>query len=91
MKQRNPGLDLSHRKTRKRLLLVQMEHTAPWNELLAFIAPEAPVAKSGLPQLLIKAMLCIHFLLQWFGLSDVVTGEALFDGSLYRDLPDRAA
>ena len=100
MKQKNLGLDLSNRKTRKRVLLDEMERAVPWAELLALIAPHAPVAKTGRPPFPIEAMLRIHFLQQWFGLSDVAMEEALFDVPLYREfaglggmsrIPDRVS
>jgi transposase, IS5 family len=100
MKQANLGLDLSNRKTRKRVLLDEMERAVPWRELLALIAPHAPVARTGRPPFPIEAMLRIHFLQQWFGLSDVAMEEALYDTPLYREfaglggiarLPDRVS
>ncbi len=100
MMQKTLGLDFSNRKTRKRVLLDEMERAAPWTELLALISPHAPVAKTGRPPIPIESMLRIHFLQQWFGLSDVAMEEALFDVPLYREfaglggmrrIPDRVS
>jgi IS5 family transposase len=37
MKQKDLGLDLSNRRTRKQTLLDEMEQVMPWGELLALI------------------------------------------------------
>ena len=84
MKQKDLGLDLSNRRTRKQILLDEMEHVMPWGELLALITPHAPVAKTGRPPFDLAMMLRIHCLQQWFGLSDLGAEEALFETSFYR-------
>jgi IS5 family transposase len=84
MKQTDLGLDMSTRRTRKQILLDEMEHVMPWGELLALIAPHAPVAKTGRPPFNLAMMLRIHCLQQWFGLSDLAAEEALFEAGFYR-------
>jgi len=100
MKQEDLGLELSKRKTRKRVFLDDMERVVPWSELLAVIAPHAPVAKTGRPPFALEILLRIHFMQQWFGLSDMAMEEALFDVALYREfaglgrmsrIPDRVS
>lgn len=100
MKQKDLGLDLSTRRTRKQILLDEMEQVMPWGELLALIAPHAPVAKTGRPPFDLALMLRIHCLQQWFGLSDLGAEEALFETGFYRDfagisgtqrIPDRVS
>ncbi|NDH69030.1 MAG: IS5/IS1182 family transposase, partial [Gammaproteobacteria bacterium] len=49
MKQTDLGLDLSTRRTRKQILLDEMNQVMPWRDLLSLIAPHAPVAKTGRP------------------------------------------
>jgi transposase, IS5 family len=91
MKQPSLGLDLSTKKTRKREFLEEMNRVVPWPELVALIEPHSPRAKTGRPPFAIETMLRIHFLQQWFGLSDLAMEEALFDVPLYREfalLPD---
>jgi len=91
MKQTSLSLDLSTKKTRKREFLEEMNRVVPWGELVALIEPHSPRAKTGRPPFAIEAMLRIHFLQQWFGLSDPAMEEALFDVPLYREfalLPD---
>src|SRR5574337_719388 len=100
MKQRDLGLSLSTRRTRKTVFLDEMNRVVPWAELLALIEPHAPRAKTGRPPFALEVMLRIHFLQQWFGLSDLAMEEALFETALYRDfvglsgaerIPDRVS
>ena len=49
MKQKDPGLDLSTRRTRKQILLDEMAQVMPWGKLLALITPHAPMARTGRP------------------------------------------
>jgi IS5 family transposase len=91
MKQTSLGLDLSTKKTRKREFLEEMNRVVPWAELVALVEPHSPRAKTGRPPFAIETMLRIHFLQQWFGLSDPAMEEALFDVPLFREfalLPD---
>ena len=62
MKQKDLGLDLSIRRTRKQTLLDEMEQVMPWSELLALIALHAPIAKTGRPPFDLAMMLRIHCL-----------------------------
>jgi transposase, IS5 family len=100
MKQQDLGLNLSKRRTRKAVFLDEMNLVVPWTELLALIAPHAPRAKTGRPPFALETMLRIHFIQQWFGLSDLAMEEALFETALYRDfvgltsaerIPDRVS
>lgn len=45
-----------------------MERVVPWQELLALIAPHAPLKTTDLKPFPIEAMLSVYFLQQWFGL-----------------------
>jgi len=85
MKQTDLNLDLTNRRTRKRVFLDEMERVVPWKEFMALIAPHAPTKATGRKPFPIEAMLRIHFLQQWFGLSDVAMEEALYDVPLYRE------
>ena len=84
-KQAELGLDLSTKRARKAVFLDEMELVVPWRELLALIAAASPVASTGRPPFAHETMLRIHFLQQWFGLSDLAMEEALFETPLYRD------
>ena len=100
MKQQDLGLNLSKRRTRKAVFLDEMNLVVPWSELLALIAQHAPRAKTGRPPFVLETMLRIHFIQQWFGLSDLAMEEALFETALYREfvglssverIPDRVS
>ncbi|MGH6611325.1 MAG: IS5 family transposase [Burkholderiaceae bacterium] len=85
MKQLGLGLNLSTKKTRKREFLEQMERVVPWAVLVQIVEPHYPKAKTGRPPIGIETMLRIHYLQQWFGLSDPAMEEALHDVPLYRE------
>ena len=84
-KQADLGLNLSTRRTRKAVFLDEMELVVPWRELVALIAAASPVATTGRPPFAHEAMLRIHFLQQWFGLSDQAMEDALFEVPIYRE------
>ncbi len=79
------GFELVTKRTRKREFLDEMNLVVPWAELVALIEPHAPAGKSGRPPFAVATMLRIHFLQQWFGLSDPAMEEALHDMPLYRE------
>jgi IS5 family transposase len=77
------GFELVTKRTRKREFLEEMNLVVPWNELLALIEPFAPLGKTGRPPFASATMLRIHFMQQWFGLSDPAMEEALHDTPLF--------
>jgi transposase, IS5 family len=80
------GFELFSKRTRKRVFLDEMNLVVPWTELISLIEPYAPSgtsAKGGRPAFGVETMLRIHFMQQWFGLSDPAMEEALHDVSLY--------
>ena len=79
------GFELVTKRTRKREFLDEMEQVVPWAELLALIEPHAPKGKTGRPPFPLSGMLRIHFMQQWFGLSDPAMEEALHEVPLYRE------
>jgi IS5 family transposase len=85
MKQADLGLNLSSKRTRKRVFLDEMERVVPWGQLIELIEPHYPKAKTGRPPFGIAVMLRIHFVQQWFGLSDPAMEEALHDTPMYRE------
>ncbi|SMG61314.1 IS5 family transposase [Paraburkholderia susongensis] len=85
MTQPGLGLDLSTKRTRKREFLDEMRRVVPWSRLIALIEPHYPVGKTGRPPFPIATMLQIHFMQQWFGLSDPAMEEALYDVPMYRE------
>jgi IS5 family transposase len=64
MKQTDLNLDLSNRRTRKRMFLDEMERVVPWKEFVALIEPFAPTKATGRKPFPIEAMLRIHLLQQ---------------------------
>ena len=85
MKQADLGLNLSTKRTRKREFLDEMNRVVPWAALVALVIPHAPTGRRGRPPFPVETMLRIHFMQQWFGLSDPAMEEALFDVPLYRE------
>jgi IS5 family transposase len=77
--------NLSLKKTRKQVFLDQMEHVVPWAALVELIAPYYPEGKTGRPPFSLVTMLRIHFIQQWFTLSDPAMEEAFFDTPLCRE------
>jgi transposase, IS5 family len=85
MKQADLGLNLSTKRTRKHEFLDEMDVVVPWAALVELIQPFAPEGKKGRPPYPVEAMLRVHCLQQWFGLSDPAMEEALFEVPLYRE------
>jgi transposase, IS5 family len=77
------GFELAAKRTRKREFLDEMNLVVPWAELVSLIEPHAPSGKTGRPPFAVLTMLRIHFMQQWFGLSDPAMEEALHDTPLY--------
>ena len=79
------GFELVTKRTRKRVFLDEMNLVVPWTELVDLIRPFAASGtgvKGGRPPFAVETMLRIHFLQQWFGLSEPAMQEALHDVSL---------
>jgi len=85
MKQADLGLNLATKRTRKREFLDEMNRVVPWSELQALVSPYAPAGKKGRRPFAIETMLRIHFMQQWFTLSDPAMEEALHDVPLFRE------
>ena len=81
------GFERKTKRTRKRAFLDEMNLVVPWAELVSLIAPHSPTrsAKGGRPPFAVETMLRIHFLQQWFNLSDPAMEEALYDTPMFRE------
>lgn len=81
------GFERKTKRTRKREFLDEMNLVVPWSELVALIAPHTPRpgAKGGRPPFAVEPMLRLHFLQQWFNLSDPGMEEALYDTPMFRE------
>lgn len=78
--------DLGGRKrTRREVFLAEMEQVVPWKSLLALIEPHYPkLGRPGRQPYALVTMLRIHFLQQWYALSDPAMEEALIDTAVMR-------
>lgn len=85
MKQTQLDMHLCTKRTRKQEFLDEMERVVPWAALVARLAPYYPEGRSGRPPFALETMLRVHFMQQWFGLSDPAMEEAFFDTPLYRE------
>jgi transposase, IS5 family len=85
MKQIDLGLSLTTKRTRKREFLFEMDRVVPWAALVELIAPYYPEGRQGRPPFALETMLRVHFMQQWFTLSDPAMEEAFFDVPVYRE------
>ena len=83
-----PGLRDAMKKkvTRREQFLAEMEAVVPWSRLLALIVPHYPKAgpKGGRPPMPLETMLRVHFLQNWYALSDPMAEERLYDSEAIR-------
>jgi len=86
------------KRTRREVFLAEMDQVVPWKALLALIDPHYPkMGRPGRQPYALTTMLRIHFLQQWYALSDPAMEEALVDTPAMRrfaqlgglnDIPD---
>jgi len=67
------------KQTRREVFLAEMDRAVPWRQLEALIEPHYPKVGGGRPPYALSAMLRIHCLQQWYGLSDPAMEEALYE------------
>lgn len=81
------GFERKTKRKCKREFLDEMNLVVPWAELVSLIATHAPQPgpQGGRPPFAVDTMLRIHFLQQWFNLSDPAMEEALYDTALFRE------
>ena len=73
------------KRTRKEIFLAEMDKVVPWAELLALIAPHYPkMGRPGRQPYALVTMLRVHFLQQWYALSDPAMEEALYETTILR-------
>jgi IS5 family transposase len=80
------GLEKYSKTTRRAQFLAEMDRVVPWAQLCALIEPHYPKAspEGGRPAVPLERMLRIHFLQQWFNLSDPAVEDALYDSTAMR-------
>ncbi|MDR0771012.1 MAG: IS5 family transposase [Burkholderiales bacterium] len=68
------------KQTRREKFLTEMDRTIPWDYLAGEVAKHYPCSgKAGRQPYPIETMLRIHFMQQWFNLSDPAMEDALYD------------
>jgi len=72
------------KQTRREKFLSEMNQAIPWARLIALIEPVYPKGKGGRPPYALQTMLRIHFMQQWFSLSDPAMEESLYDSQSMR-------
>ena len=78
------GFERYARKTRREQFLEEMERVVPWAELEKLVRPHYPKGENGRPPVGLSIMLRIHFLQQWFNLSDPGAEDALYESAVLR-------
>ena len=67
------------KQTRREVFLAEMDQVVPWTALLALIEPHYPRAGRGRRPYPLATKLRLHFLQQWYALSDPAMEEALYE------------
>lgn len=70
---------VKRKRTRREKFLQDMDRAVPWKVLADLIEPHYPKAGRGRHPYPLEMMLRIHFMQQWFSLSDPAMEEALYD------------
>jgi len=78
------GMSRPRKQTRRAVFLDRMTAVVPWDRFERLICPHYPVAGRGRRPYPLRSMLKIHFMQQWFGLSDPAMEEALWETPLLR-------
>lgn len=80
------GFERHRKATRRDVFLAEMDQVVPWVDLCAVIAPHYPKdpVGGGRRPVGLERMLRIHFLQQWYALSDPAVEEALYDSVAMR-------
>ena len=84
--QADGGFEAHRKSTRRDVFLAEMDQVVPWSALCAVIEPFYPKARAegGRRPVGLERMLRIHFLQQWYALSDPAVEEALYDSAAMR-------
>jgi IS5 family transposase len=70
--------------TRRERFLGEMDQVIPWVQIQALIEPHYPKAGNGTQPMPMERMLRIHFMQQWFNLSDPSMEDSLYDSESMR-------
>jgi IS5 family transposase len=80
----NATFDRYAKTTKRTVFLTEMDRIVPWERLRKIVEPHYPRGEAGRPPIDLTLMLRIHFLQQWFNLSDPAAEESLYDSSSMR-------
>ena len=72
MKQHSLCLGQAVTRSQRWEFLDEIEKVSPWADLVAWVSPFLQQGKRCRPPFPCESMLCIHFIQQWFVLSDPV-------------------
>lgn len=73
------------KRTRREIFLTEMDRVVPWGALLALIEPHYPKTdRQGRQRYGLATMLRVHFLKQWYVVSDPAMEWALYDTQVMR-------
>ena len=72
------------KRTRREKFLEEMDKVIPWAELLKLIKEHYPKTGNGRQPMPLERMLRIYFMQQWYGLSDPLMEDALYDSESMR-------
>jgi IS5 family transposase len=75
----NASFDRYAKTTKRAVFLAEMDRIVPWERLRKIVEPHYPRGEAGRPPIDLMLMLRIHFLQQWFNLSDPAAEESLYD------------
>ncbi len=68
------------KQTRREVFLAEMDQVVPWKQLEALIEPHYPTTgRRGRQPIGVSSMLRIHFMQQWYALSDPAMEDALYE------------
>ena len=74
------NFDAKKWRTRLDVFLADMDKVVPWDALLALLEPAYPTSgRRGRPPMALSSMLRIHFMQQWYALSDPAMEDALYE------------
>lgn len=78
------SMGLGKKQLRCERFLQEMNAVMPWDRLCALIAPHYASGAGGRPSMPLERMLRIHFLQQWYALSDPGMEEAIYDRNSFQ-------
>jgi IS5 family transposase len=74
------SFETKKKQTRREVFLSEMEQVVPWSALEGLIEPHYPrEGRRGRPPMKLSTMLRIHFMQQWYALSDPAMEDALYE------------